>query len=123
MFEELRLTALLQKNRAGSPAAFSAGEALNAVTAAGAAAIGLGGKTGKIIPGYLADLAIINVSQPHWQPFRNPVSQLVYASDRSDVETVIVNGKIVMKNRELITIDEERLFFEARRAGITLTGE
>jgi len=74
-------------------------------TEAGARALGI--DAGTLDPGRLADVAIINRIKPHLVPLHDPVSTLVYAVRASDVETVILGGEIVMRNRKLQRIDEE----------------
>ncbi len=114
IIEEMRLAALLQKGKYMSPTALTAPQAINMATFQGAKALGLK-KSGKILPGYAADVIIVSMSAPHWHPRNNISSQFVYAANSSDVETVIVAGKIVMRNRQLLTIDEERLYYEVSK--------
>ena len=70
---------------------------------------------GRIKAGMKADLAILNTEKPHLTPMYNPLASLIYSAQASDVETVLVNGKILMENRELLTIDEEKVRFEANQ--------
>jgi 5-methylthioadenosine/S-adenosylhomocysteine deaminase len=105
MLEELRLAALLAKR--DDPTALPAAEALQMATRAGAQMLGLEG-VGHLAEGAEADIILIDMSGAHWQPGHNPVSDLVYAAQASDVETVLVAGRIVMKEKEILTFDEER---------------
>ncbi len=105
MLEELRLTALLAKR--DDPTALPAAEALHMATHAGAQILGLEG-VGHLAEGAQADIILVETQGAHWQPEHNPVSNLVYAAQASDVSTVVVAGQVVMKNREILTFDEER---------------
>ncbi len=120
MIEELRLAALLHKVNCLDPVTIPAGTALELATWRGAEALGLGDKTGKLIPGYKADIILLDMNSPHWYPRHDKLSLLIYAANCCDVHTVLVNGKILLANRKLTTIDEERLFFEAQHRAIRL---
>ncbi len=73
-------------------------------TREGARVLGLGDEIGMLKPGYKADLILIDLKQSHWYPKHNLVSQLVYAAQAHDVDTVIINGKVVMENRKLLLL-------------------
>jgi len=105
MWEELRLAALLAKV-GGDPTALPAPAALKLATSNGARALGLAG-IGELRAGAVADLIIVNLDSPHLIPQYNLVSNLVYAAHAADVETVIINGEIVMEDREIRTFDVE----------------
>ncbi|MBP2650077.1 MAG: mtaD [Firmicutes bacterium] len=120
MLEELRLAALLHKVNTLNPVAIPAKEALAMATANGAAAVGLGKVTGKIAAGYQADIAIFSMKEPHWYPRHNRVSLLTYAANSADVDTVLVAGKVLLSNRKLTTIDEERIYSEVQQRGLKL---
>lgn len=79
----------------------------------GARALGL--KAGIIKEGYLADIAIIDFNKPHLRPINNVISHLVYSANGNDVETTIVDGKVLMLDRELLTLDEEKILNDAER--------
>jgi 5-methylthioadenosine/S-adenosylhomocysteine deaminase len=83
-------------------------------TIGGAKAIGMGDTTGSIEPGKRADFIVVRTDGPNWVPDLNPVANLVYASSGSDVDTVVVDGKVLMEGRTLTTLDEERILAEAR---------
>lgn len=85
-------------------------------TSQGASALGLENEIGTIEVGKKADLALVNMKKPSLTPFRNPVSHLVYSARGADVDTVICNGKLLMKDRELQTIDEARVIAMAEEA-------
>ena len=79
----------------------------------GANAIGHGDILGSVEEGKKADLILLNIDQPHITPTQNLVNTIVDAANGHDVMDSIINGKLVMKNREVLTLDEERIRFEA----------
>jgi 5-methylthioadenosine/S-adenosylhomocysteine deaminase len=81
---------------------------LKMATLGGARVLGMENLIGSIETGKLADIIILDMNQPHLTPLYNPYSQLVYAARGADVKTSIINGKIVMENRRLLTIDMEK---------------
>ncbi|MCF0156155.1 MAG: amidohydrolase family protein, partial [Veillonella sp.] len=115
MLEEVRLAATLHKARLYDPKAVPAHEAWKMGTVEGAKALGYT-DLGLIAEGYRADLALYNTDQVHWMPRYNDLAALVYSANSADVETVIVAGKVLMKDRQLLTIDEEKLRAEINKA-------
>jgi 5-methylthioadenosine/S-adenosylhomocysteine deaminase len=77
--------------------------------------LGLGDRVGSIEPGKIADLIIMNLNKPHLVPLYNIYSQIVYAAMASDVESVMVNGKMVLNNGRLMTADEGEILFKAAK--------
>lgn len=119
MFEEVRLAAFLAKSVSSDPTALPAHVALSMATRLGAKALHLGDITGSLEPGKRADLILVDLSPLHNSPrFRhNPqgvYAQLVYAAKATDVSDVMVNGKWVMRDRQLKAIDEENLLLQAK---------
>ena len=108
MLEEVRLAATLHKARLYDPKAIPAQAAWNMGTVEGAKALGYN-DLGKIAVGQRADIVLYDVSGMHWMPRYNDVAALVYSANSSDANTVIVAGKVLMKNKQLLTIDEEKL--------------
>ncbi len=106
MFEEVRLAAFLQKVK-GNPTALPASQVLKMGTLNGAQALGLEA-AGTLEEGQKADLIILDLDRPHMVPTHNLISNVVYAAGSADVQTVIIEGKIVMEDREILTFDEER---------------
>lgn len=106
IFQEMRLAALIQKPRLG-PKSLTAEKVFEMATLQGAKALGLETQIGSIEPGKKADLAIIDLENIHSLPEENIYSQVVYSARSQDVKTVIVDGKVLMKDRELRTIDEQ----------------
>ena len=111
MFEELRTAAFLQKSATGDPVALPAYEALRLATANGARAMGYAdGELGVIRTGALADVIVVDMQKPHLQPVHDVVSNVVYCGKASDVETVVVGGRIVVENRRIGGIDLPELY-------------
>jgi cytosine/adenosine deaminase-related metal-dependent hydrolase len=117
MFNEMRLAALIQKPIHG-PTAMNARTIFNMATIGGAKAIGLAHEIGSIEVGKKADLVILDLNQFHTFPSYDvdPISRIVYSATRADVETSIINGKIVMENRMMKTVDKEIVLQEADRS-------
>jgi 5-methylthioadenosine/S-adenosylhomocysteine deaminase len=119
MFEETRLAALLAKGVGGDPTVLPARDALAMATRIGARAIHLGDITGSIEPGKRADLIVVDLDQAHNVPrFTRDggavYSQLVYAAKSTDVVDVMCDGKWLMRDRRLLTIDEDEVHAAAR---------
>jgi len=121
MFEEMKVCALMAKVREGDSKAVGAPQALAMATVNGARALGMR-NVGTIEPGKSADMIILDLGAPHLKPLHNPVSHLVYSARGSDVDTVMVDGKILMREREIITLDEEKVIQKAEKASAELLG-
>ncbi len=115
MIRDLRLTSYLANLREQDPTVVPAETVLEMATLYGAKALGMEDQLGSIEAGKLADFIIVNTDAPHLTPSWDPVSLLVYAAHGSDVDTVVIDGKIVMQRREVKTLDEEAVVNEARR--------
>ncbi len=113
MISEMNFAALLQKGISGDASAFSAAEALKAATENGASALSL--NTGKIKEGCLADAALINIDTPWFTPNTNLLASLCYSASGRDVDTLIVDGKILMEKRRLKTLDEEEIIYNCNK--------
>ena len=114
MLEEVNLAAMLHKVASYDPEAVPAREALRMGTVYGAKAVGLS-EVGILKEGYKADIVLFDMNSPAWVPRHDPVSLLVYSANAASVDTVIVDGRILMEKRELLTLDEERILFETKR--------
>jgi 5-methylthioadenosine/S-adenosylhomocysteine deaminase len=119
MFEEVRLAALLAKGASSDPTALPARQALAMATRIGARAVHLGDITGSLESGKRADLIVVDIDRTHNTPrfHRDPnavYSQIVYASKSTDVADVMCHGKWLMRDRQLLTLDEEALHAAAR---------
>ena len=113
MLEEMKLAALLHKVHNLDPTVADAKTVFRMATLNGAKALGI--KAGAIKEGHLADLAIIDFNKPHLRPVNNVISHLVYSANGNDVETTIVDGKILMLDREVLTLEEEKILDEAAK--------
>jgi cytosine/adenosine deaminase-related metal-dependent hydrolase len=109
MVREMRLAALIHKTAWKDPLVVPAEQAVEMATIGGAAAIGLSDQVGSLEPGKLADIILVDMTDVGLTPNINPVSNLVYAGCGHDVDTVIVNGTILMKDKKLLTMDVERI--------------
>ncbi len=109
MFGEMRTAALLAKGVSGDASALPAAAALRMATLDGARALGIDDVTGSLVPGKAADVVAVRLDDIETSPVYHPLSQLVYASGRDKVTDVWVAGRHVVKDRELATIDRERL--------------
>ncbi len=109
MFEEMQLAALLHKGNLQDPFAITAKEAIHLATKGGAQAIGYKDKLGTLEVGMLADIILLNRTGYHWQPCYDVISSVVYSANSMDVDTVFINGRMVMHNREILTIDIDRV--------------
>lgn len=107
MFETMKFAALLQKLTYANPTVLSAYEVLRMATVNGAKALRLADKIGSLETGKRSDIILIDFSKPHLKPLHDVFASLVYSARGSDVNTVIVDGKIIMENRHVKTLDEE----------------
>jgi 5-methylthioadenosine/S-adenosylhomocysteine deaminase len=116
MFEAMRQTALLHKLTSGDPTAIAAPVALEMATLGGARALGLADRLGSLEGGKRADLIVVSMSSARQTPMYDPVSHLVYVTRGDDVKTTIVNGRVLMRDRKVLTLNEAAVLDEARRA-------
>lgn len=115
MFGEMRSAALLAKVVSNDASAVSAGVTLAMATLNGAKALGLEQITGSLTPGKVADITAVNLENIETQPVYHPVSHLVYAAGREHVEHVWVQGKHLLKNRDLTTLDQKAILAKTRQ--------
>ncbi len=120
MLEEMKIAALLHKVHNLDPTVADAKTIFKMATQNGAKALHL--NAGVIKEGALADLVIIDFNQPHLRPINNVISHLVYSANGNDVETTIVDGKILMLDREVLTLDEEKILEKAEEVVEKLAG-
>ena len=109
LFEEMRLASLLAKGQSGNAGMLPAHQSLQMATINGARALGLGDITGSLVPGKAADITAVDFSSIELSPCYDPVSHLVYAAGRNHVSHVWVNGKILLDEGRLTTLDEPDL--------------
>ncbi|MFD5847849.1 amidohydrolase [Streptomyces chartreusis] len=105
VWESMALTALVQKSTTGDPRWLTARQALHHATLQSARAVGLGDRLGTLAPGRRADIVLVDLSGPHTQPVHDLAATLVHSARSSDVRTTVVDGRILMRDRELLTID------------------
>jgi 5-methylthioadenosine/S-adenosylhomocysteine deaminase len=115
IMKEMSLAALIAKGYTGNPKALPAHTAVEMATKKGAEAVMLSEKIGSLEAGKKADIQLINTNSPHFYPGEDPLVHLVYSGYSSDVDTVIIDGKIVLQGRELTTIDLTRVYQEVER--------
>ena len=115
IMEEMRLAALISKGSSMLPESIPAKEAIKMATINGAKALGLDSEIGSIEKNKKADLVAIDLSAIENQPLYNPISTLVYSSSRTDVSYVWIDGKIKLKDKKLVNIDEERIIQMAKK--------
>ncbi|MBC9712029.1 amidohydrolase [Streptomyces sp. TRM66268-LWL] len=105
VWEAMTLTALVQKQTTGDPRWLTARQALHHATLQSARALGLGGRIGSLAPGHRADLVLVDLSGPHAQPVHDLAATLVHSARAGDVTTTVVDGRVLMRDRELLTVD------------------
>ena len=115
MWEEMRTASLLQKVSTMDPCAIPAYTALQMATVNGAKAIGREGELGVIAAGALADILLVDLEKVHLYPHTNLISELVYSAHSSDVDTVIVNGNIVVENRKCLSMNAQEVCSTAQK--------
>jgi 5-methylthioadenosine/S-adenosylhomocysteine deaminase len=115
MFEAMRQAAFQQKVVRNDPTAAPATLVLEMATRQGAAAVGMGDRLGQLTPGRRADVIIVDTTRPHLQPMFDPIAQVVYAAKASDVRTTIVNGRVLMHDRVVRTLQAPAVLAEAQK--------
>ena len=113
MFEEMNAAALLAKHASGDPTAAPAPAVLEMATLGGARALGMEDRLGSLETGKRADLVVVSVAAPRMHPLYDPVSHLVYVAKGSDVSDVVIEGRVVMRDRRVLTLDEGAVIAEA----------
>ena len=120
MFQEMNAAALVHKGANRQAQCVDAADVLKMATVNGAKAIGRAGDLGEIREGAIADLILVNLNEPQFIPANNIISGLVYSSTGAEVDTVLVDGRVLMENRKLTTIDEEKVYEEIRKLAARL---
>ncbi|MFS8203107.1 amidohydrolase [Streptomyces sp. CWNU-52B] len=105
VWESMALTALVQKFTEGDPRRLTSRQALHHATLQSARAVGLGERIGSLAPGRRADIILVDLTGPHTQPVHDLAATLVHSARAGDVRTTIVDGRILMRDRELLTLD------------------
>jgi 5-methylthioadenosine/S-adenosylhomocysteine deaminase len=114
MFQEMDTAAKLHKVHWGDPTLCSAVQIATMTSSGGASALGMRGELASLKPGKKADIITIDLNQPHLTPMYEPYSHLVYAARGADVRDVIIDGRLVMRQRKLLHIDEEEIMGKVR---------
>lgn len=117
LFREMTFEAMIHKGLLKDAIGVPAEKILRMATMNGAKALGRENELGQIKEGFKADLTVIDLRSPNLMPNNNLVSALIYSANGSEVDTVMVDGKILMEKKELKTIDEERVYFEMEKIG------
>jgi 5-methylthioadenosine/S-adenosylhomocysteine deaminase len=114
MFDAMRTASFLHKLQTGDPRVVGARTALEMATMGGARALGMSDRIGSVEPGKRADLIVVSMSSARQTPMYDPISHLVYTTRGDDVRTSIVHGKVLMRDRKMLTLDEASVLSEAR---------
>ncbi len=120
MIREMSTAAKLHKVARLDPTVMDAQTVVRMATINGAKALGMGHLTGSLEIGKKADIIILDLNKPHLTPIYSEYSHLVYAANGADVDTVIINGKVVMENRQLLTINEGDVMNEVRKIAVKI---
>jgi 5-methylthioadenosine/S-adenosylhomocysteine deaminase len=105
VWESMALTSLVQKSSEGDPRWLTSRQALHHATLQSARAVGLGDSIGSLAPGRRADIILVDLTGPHTQPVHDLAATLVHSARSADVRTTIVDGRVLMRDRELLTLD------------------
>lgn len=119
---EMDTAAKLHKVFTRDPEVMKAETVLKMATVNGAKALGLERVTGSVTPGKRADLIVVDTTKPHMTPMYNPYSHLVYSASGSDVSAVVIEGRLVMKDRQVLTLDVKEIMTEVRHIARSLAG-
>ncbi len=109
LFEEMRSASLMAKLVTGDPQALDAPAVLRMATTEGARVLGMWDKIGSLAPGKLADVIVVDFDAAHLTPLYDPLSHLVYSARASDVRYVFVNGRLVVRNHQIATVNQKEL--------------
>lgn len=115
VWEAMALTSLIQKSAEGDPRWLTARQALHHATSQSARAVGLGDRIGSLAPGRRADIVLVDLTGPHTQPVHDLAATLVHSARAADVRTTIVDGRVLMRDRVLLTLDVEDVVRELTR--------
>jgi 5-methylthioadenosine/S-adenosylhomocysteine deaminase len=121
MFSVMRATSLLQRVHNLRPDAIGAEDVVYMATMGGARSLGLEREIGSLEPGKRADLILLDLDQPHHVPVHDLASAIVHGTQGADVDTVIIDGHVVMQGRQIRTMNETQVISEAKAAGLEVT--
>jgi guanine deaminase len=117
MFQSMKMFASLAAITDPEPGPPTAAQAFRAATVAGAIGAGMSGSLGRIKVGFAADFSIVDLNDPSFVPLNSAVRQLVFTEAGRSVETVVVDGRIVVEQRRIVSVDEAALYAEAAEYG------
>ena len=115
MFEEMKTAAYLQKVNTMEPTSIKAYDILKMATIEGARVLGLDNEIGTLEPGKKADMIFIRTDKLHLCPDNDVCTNIVYSANGSDVDTVMIDGKIIMQNRKMINLDEKEVMKQVKK--------
>ncbi|MEE4178017.1 MAG: amidohydrolase [Bacteroides sp.] len=121
LFDEVRSAAFIHKLNSNDPTVLDAQTAIGLATMGGARVLGMEHLIGSLETGKRADIIILDMDQPHAHPVYNIYSLIVYSIRGSDVETVLVDGKLMVHNRKLVTLDLDRLYDKVEQLAKQIT--
>lgn len=116
IWESMRLMAMTQKERMGTPTVLPKHEVLHIATQESAQVYGQGDQLGSLKAGKLADVILVDISGTHHQPLYDIPASLIYSARASDVQTVICDGQVLMRDRVLLTLDKEEIIGNVRQS-------
>jgi len=120
MFQSMKAAALLQKQHYRDPTVLPAQTVLKMATIDGAKALGLEKTVGSLEVGKKADVVLLDFKKPHLAPIHDFYANIVYSAHGSDVDTVVVDGKILMENKNVKTLEEEKVMLKAQKTATNL---
>jgi 5-methylthioadenosine/S-adenosylhomocysteine deaminase len=120
MFQEMDSAAKLHKVYKLDPTVMDARTVVRMATCEGARVLGMENLAGSLTVGKKADIILINLDKPHLTPLYNEYSHIVYAVNGADVDTVLIHGKVVMRNRKLLTIDENYVMEMVKKTALQI---
>jgi 5-methylthioadenosine/S-adenosylhomocysteine deaminase len=121
LWESMTLTSLIQKSTESDPRRLTSRQALHHAGPQSARAIGLGESVGTLAPGRRADIILVDLTGPHTQPVHDLAATLVHSARSSDVRTTVVDGRVLMRDRQLLTVDVSSVVQELTRRLPALT--
>ena len=120
MLQNMKIAALLQKAHYKDPTVLPAKTILEMATRNAAKALGLEKNIGSLELGKRADIILTDFKKPHLRPLHNPYANMIYSANGSDVQTLIVDGRVLMENREVKTLNEEEIMEKAQETALNL---
>jgi 5-methylthioadenosine/S-adenosylhomocysteine deaminase len=123
MIEEMRTGSFLHKFAGDYPVVMHAYQMLKLATVGGARAIGMGDSLGRLAPGMLADMVMLDIEKPHFYPRNDMIAGIVYCAKAADVDTVFVDGRMVVSGGRVVGLDTEGLYRKVERTVRDIKGK